>query len=340
MPKKELPFELKIPVIQAPMAGGHTTPELVAAVSNGGGLGSLGAGYMEPEAIREAIQKIRTLSSLPFNVNLFVPPPQTSSPPIERMQKILAKMWKELSSESFEVPSFSLPSFEEQVEVLIEEKVSIFSFTFGIPPSAILDQFRDKGIKIVGTATTPEEAQKLEKANVNAIVCQGKEAGGHRGNFSTDDPFYDLSTLLKLTKEKVSTPLIAAGGLMDGPSVAHALQQGAFAAQLGTVFLTTKESGSAPIYKKTLLQKPPLSTVITKAFTGKNARAVSNDFINRLKGSAVPEYPIQHFLTKKLRTLATEKEKVDLMSIWAGENYPQCQDLTVAELLSKIIDNL
>ncbi len=336
MPQKAFPVNLKIPVIQAPMAGGHTTPELIAAVCNAGALGSLGAGYMEPEAIRTAIQKTRTLTKLPFNVNLFAPSTQSPSHEVAAATEALIPIWRELSLDEFEMPFFELPSFEEQVQVLLEENVSIFSFTFGIPSSAILKAFKEKGVVVIGTATTPEEAEKLEAAGVDAIVCQGKEAGGHRGNFSDKDPLYSLEDLLSLSVGRIKLPLIAAGGLMDGAAVASVLEAGAGAAQMGTVFLTTVESGSAALYKQTLLQEPHAPTVLTKTFTGKSARTILNGFIEKMDQHPIADYPIQHLLTRKLRALAAEKGRPDLMAIWAGQGYPLCREISALKLLNEI----
>ena len=169
-------FPFTLPIIQAPMAGGITTPELVAAVSNTGALGSLGAGYMTPEEIRNAIRKIRSLTREPFNVNLFIPDGASLHPDTTEMKAILASIWHELTDAPFESNVISPFSFHEQVEVLLEEKVPIFSFTFGLPSSCIIEQFKKKGSLVFGTATTPDEARDLEKIGVDAIVCQGQEA--------------------------------------------------------------------------------------------------------------------------------------------------------------------
>jgi nitronate monooxygenase len=239
-------FNLRPPITQAPLAGGITTPELVATVSNAGALGSLGAGYMTPHELRSAIKKIKSLTNKPFNINLFIPEKTNLEYDLSPMKELLATLWQELSDTPFEISSFSPPSFDKQVQVILEENIPIFSFTFGIPSPSLIELFKQQNILVCGTATTPEEAEQLEKVGVDAIVCQGQEAGGHRGNFSSYDPLYSLATLLMLTREKVKTPLIAAGGIMNGKSSAATFLLGACAAQLRTAFLTTTESDASP----------------------------------------------------------------------------------------------
>lgn len=330
-----------IPIIQAPMAGGITTPELVATVSNTGALGSLGAGYMTPNEIRSAIRKIKSLTQKPFNVNLFIPESTLSEYDTSPMNELLATWWRELSDTPFEIAYSTKPlSFEDQVQVVLEEKVPVFSFTFGIAPPSLIGDFKTQGTLVFGTATTPEEAEALENVGVDAIVCQGQEAGGHRGTFSSYDPLYGLLILLALTKEKVKTPLIAAGGIMNGRSASAAFLAGACAAQLGTAFLTTTESGATSVYREALLQTPHLPTALTKAFTGKAARSVINAFMQKLESHPVPPYPIQHFLTHRLRSLAAQKNRPELMSIWAGQGYPLCRSISAAALIHQIVQEL
>lgn len=332
-------FNLDIPIIQAPM-GGIATPELVAAVSNAGALGSFGAGYMQPEDIRSSIRKIKSLTKKPFNINLFILETSSTSYDLSSMKTLLTPLWKELSDTPFEIPTLSPPSFDAQAEVLLEESIPIFSFTFGIPSTSLIKRFKKQGTLVCGTATNPEEAILLEEAGVDAIVCQGTEAGGHRGNFSSPDPFYSLSTLLMLTKKRVKTPLIAAGGIMDGDSAAAAFLLGASAVQLGTAFITTKESGAHSIYKQALLKKTYLPTTFTKAFTGKLARGIISPLMKKLDDYEIPPYPIQHLLTQKIRFLAAEKNRADLMSLWAGQCYPLCLSIAAAELIHLIVKEL
>lgn len=333
-------LDLDIPIIQAPMAGGITSPELVAAVSNTGALGSVGAGYMTPDDIRTTIRSIKSLTNKPYNINLFVPEtPESAADPSSMIQALKA-LWREMSDEPFETSSSSQPSFVEQVDVLLQEKVPYFSFTFGIPSDDIITKFKNNGTKILGTATTPDEAVELEKAGVDAIVCQGYEAGGHRGNFSSKDPCFSLLSLLSLASKRVKVPLVAAGGIMNGRLGASAILAGAKAVQMGTAFITVKESQAANTYKQVLLNGPYSPTCITKVVSGKPARAIENDLIEKLDGKDVPPYPKQHYLTQKLRALAAKKGKSEYMFLLAGQGYPLCGSQSAAELVKQISEEL
>jgi nitronate monooxygenase len=221
MMKTELTRKLRIkyPILQAPMAGGPTTPDLVASVSNAGGLGSLGAGYLTPEQIRNAIREIRGKTDRPFAVNLFVPEqPNTSVDTIAEMNDHLNTYRLSLGiAPNPSIPKFA-ESFDEQVQVVLEENVSVFSFTFGIPSQHIIQSMKQKGIVVMGTATTVDEAIALEAAGVDAIVAQGSEAGGHRGSFLTGsaDTLIGIMALVPQMVDHVSVPVIASGGIMDG----------------------------------------------------------------------------------------------------------------------------
>lgn len=333
-------FNLETPIIQAPMAGGITSPELVAAVSNAGALGSLGAGYMQPEEIRKVIRQIKSLTKKPFNVNLFVPESEHKDPDQSSLVEILKSLWRELSDEPFDGSTQTQPSFAEQVQVLLEESVPFFSFTFGIPDAQILKEFKKQGTVIIGTATTPDEAEKLEEAGMDAIVCQGYEAGGHRGTFTNRDPYFSLFTLLPLAAKRVKLPLIAAGGIMNGRLGASAMLAGASAIQMGTAFITVKESQAAPAYKQVLMNGPYSSTCITKVVSGKPARAIENELIDKLEGSEVASYPKQHYMTQKLRALAAKKGEPEYMFLLAGQGYPLCGSQTAAELVKQIQSEL
>lgn len=326
---------LKLPLIQAPM-GGVATPQLAAAVSNTGALGSLGGGYMTPEELQKVVRETKVLTKHPFGVNLFVLEKDILLPDLLAALEFIKPFWKELTDELLEVPTeLKLPAFEEQVEVLLEEKISVFSFTFGIPSEDIIQRFRKQGILVFGTATNPREAILLERVGCDGIVCQGYEAGGHRGCFSNPDPCYSLSVLLSLTKRVVKLPLIAAGGIMDGYGIAAALAMGAKYAQLGTAFVTTIESGANQAYKKALLEENA-PTKLSKAFTGKLARLIENRFVAELGKKAVLPYPVQHFLTAKLRALAAQKGRMDLMFLLAGQGYPLCQSISARDLIQQM----
>lgn len=332
---------LKNKIIQAPMAGGITTPELVASVSNAGGMGSLGAGYMTPQEIRSAIKQIKALTNQPFAVNLFVPQPFFATDlDIEQARQEVQAACPELK---FPIPTIHppyAPSFDEQMQVLLEEKVAIFSFTFGIPSKEWIEAFKNQNIKLLGTATTLAEAKLLEEAEVDAIIAQGSEAGGHRGTFITapEDGLNQTSHLVPILVEYCKVPIIAAGGIMDALDIVKFLRLGAFTVQMGTVFLCCPESGAHPSFKKLLLNLNADETVLTRAFSGKLARGINNQFIERMQShvNTIIDYPIQNALTIPMRKEAAKQNNTDFMSMWAGKKAYQCTAISAAELVQSL----
>ncbi|HSX25692.1 MAG TPA: nitronate monooxygenase [Chlamydiales bacterium] len=327
-----------LPLIQAPMAG-VTSPELVAAVSKTGAVGSLGAAMMEPEEIRKAIRQIRELTRRPFNVNLFFYSLPHQVVPFESFLKQLKHYEKEVGfSASMELKP--PPSFDKQVAVLLEERVPIFSFTFGIPPVSVIRDFHRHQAIVIGTATHPKEALALQEMGVDFIVCQGKEAGGHRGTFlgSAMESLSPTFELLQETKESIKRPLIAAGGIMDGKSIRKAFEMGAEAVQMGTAFLTCHESGAHPVYKKALLEWKNRKTELTRAFTGRLARAIENRFMLDMAPleKEIPPYPIAQSLTAPMRKAAAAIENGEFMALYAGEHFSSCQSLSAQELIARL----
>ncbi len=236
------------PVIQAPMGGGPSTPELVAAVSNAGGLGSLGAAYLAPDQITETIRRIKSLTSKPFNVNLFAGGYEAKT---DRNPKPMLAMLAEIHG-SLGLPAPVLPEvppdpFPEQFEAVLAADPPIFSFTFGIPNADAMDRLKARHITVIGTATTVEEARMLSEAGVDAILAQGAEAGAHRGTFAGpfESAMIPTFQLVPSISNAVSLPVIASGGIMDGHDILQALRLGASAAALGTAFLACPESGAS-----------------------------------------------------------------------------------------------
>ncbi|WP_420420638.1 NAD(P)H-dependent flavin oxidoreductase [Simkania sp.] len=311
-------LKLPFPLIQAPMAGPASHPDLTAAVSNAGGLGSFGAGYLSADKIREAIHAIRFQTEAPFNLNLFVP---------GKFEVNAAKI--KASMEAMQ------PYFEEQMSVVIEEKVPVFSFTFGIPEEKWLRQLKGEGTVLIGTATHLEEALALEQSGVDFIVAQGKEAGGHRGTFigKEEDALDSTEVLVKELKRHVQTPIIAAGGVMNREDVKQALEWGACAVQMGTAFLTTQECPIHPKYRQILLAQEEDNTRLTRAFSGRLARGVRNRFLDEMERINVPDYPIQNALTRPIRQAASAQARTEFMSLWAGERAFLCQQQSVASLI-------
>ncbi|MFC7366257.1 MULTISPECIES: NAD(P)H-dependent flavin oxidoreductase [Bhargavaea] len=327
-------LEMDYPIIQAPMAG-STTPGFVAACLEAGILGSLGAGYMTAEDTRAAIREIRDLSAKPFNVNLFVPErPERDERVIGEAHRALEPYREELGLPG-ETPALSESEFSRQVAVLIDEGVEVVSFTFGLPDEETVRKLKDAGALLIGTATTPEEAMEAERSGMDAVVLQGKEAGGHRGAFLDDDRFLALRELLG--EAKLTVPVIAAGGIHDAETVRAALDAGASAVQVGTALLVTEESGANDLHKEAILKSSEGETVITKAFSGKNARGLNNRFIEEMAEAAIAPYPIQNDLTKPIRSAAGKQGKTGLLSLWSGESGWKARRGKVSEIVKRLI---
>jgi len=336
-------LNIEYPILQAPMAGGPTTPDLVAAVSNSGGLGNLGAGYLTPEQIRSAILEIRQRTDRPFGVNLFVPEqPSVSEETIAGMNDLLNQYRVELGiATNPSIPKLS-EMFEEQTQVLLEENVPVFSFTFGILKQEVIQTMKKRGIFVVGTATTVEEAMQLESAGVDAIVAQGSEAGGHRGTFlrNAADALIGIMALVPQIADHVSVPVVASGGIMDGRGLVASLTLGASAVQMGTAFLASPESGAHAAYKQKVMSSNEDCTEVTCAYSGKAARGIRTKFMNDLRfyRGTIPAYPIQNALTRDIRQAAAKANNPAYMSLWAGQGLRLATDRAAAATIKQTIE--
>lgn len=329
------------PVIQAPMGGGPSTPELVAAVSNAGGLGSLGAAYLSPQQITEAISKIKSLTSKPFNVNLFAGGYETRPHDPKPMLAMLAEIHESLALPAPIFPQLPPDPFPEQFDAVLAADPPIFSFTFGIPHSDTMAKLKAHHIVIIGTATTVEEARMLADAGVDAILAQGAEAGAHRGTFAGpfESAMIPTFQLVSSIHSAVRLPVIASGGLMDGGDISQALQLGASAAALGTAFLTCPESGASETYKRAVLAARADTTVITRAFSGRPARGLTNAFITKMtdKENLILPYPLQNILTRAMRTAAASRGDSGFLSLWAGTGVARARVLPAAALAKQLV---
>ena len=320
------------------MAGGPSTPALAAAVSEAGGLGSYGAAYLVVEKVREVIREIRTRTSRPFAINLFADdgaPAEAAT--LRAAQAALAKYRSELGlTESPPAPSVTLA---QAFAMLVEEKVPVFSFTFGIPSREILDQARRAGMLTLGTATCVEEARALEKAGVEMIAAQGAEAGGHRGVFdrSADPPLIGTMALVPQVVDAVRVPVIAAGGIMDGRGFAAALALGAGAVSMGTAFLRCPEAGTSAPYREALQKARDDSTVITRAFSGRPARGLANRFTREMAAAPLAPYLAQNSLTREIRAAAVKAGVAELLSLWAGQGVALGRDETAAQIVARVV---
>jgi nitronate monooxygenase len=334
---------LTYPIIQAPLAGGGDTPALVAAVCEAGGLGFIGAAYLTPERIGEASHEVRTRTSRPFGINLFAPLPAPDAPrdPTVALERV-APFFSELGLPPPAVPVQAHDSFNEQLAAALKSGASFFSFTFGILPKNAIETIKGRGMFLIGTATTVEEAVALEKAGVDAVVTQGSEAGGHRGTFCADFDSGMVGTisLVPQAVDALTVPVIASGGIMDGRGIAAALALGASAVQLGTAFLTCDEAGVPEAYKKAILKARENETRLTRAFSGRPARGIINRFMTEVErsdasGSILP-FPLQNALTRPLRNAAAKQGRAEFLSLWAGQGVRLARRQAAARLVERL----
>src|ERR1700692_4842651 len=292
------------PVIQGPL-GGLSSQKLTAAVSNFGGLGSFGAHSLTPGAIKDVIAEIRSLTSKPFAMNLWVSMEDEGARISDEnaFNRSLAPLAVHIASLGAPRPAYKPYSsirFEDQARVLLDEKVPVFSFIYGIPSQEILEECRTKHIVTIGTATTPDEAAALQDAGVDAIVASGFEAGGHRGSFlrSAEDSLTGTFSLVPQIADIADVPVIAAGGIGDARGVVAAMALGADAVQLGTAFLACEESGASRLHRDALLGKHAGHTALTRGFTGRLALGIDNRLMEELnrKGTEILPYPLQRGL--------------------------------------------
>ncbi|MGG3823082.1 NAD(P)H-dependent flavin oxidoreductase [Geobacillus thermodenitrificans] len=330
---------LPVPIIQAPMAGGVSTPELAAAVSNAGGLGFLAGGYQTAERMRTEIHKLRTLTDRPFGVNVFVPGETTvDEETLSRYRAVLATEAERLGATVGE-PKWDDDDWEAKLDVLLKERVPVVSFTFGCPETAVITALQKAGAFVIVTVTSVEEAQIAAEAGANALCVQGAEAGGHRASFRNDPEKDEVLTLFPLLADvhaSVRLPLVAAGGIMDGYGIAAALQAGASAVQLGTAFLRCPESGAHPLHKQALVDPRFTETAVTRAFTGRPARGLANRFMAEYSDLAPAAYPQVHHMTKPMRAAAAKVGDRERMALWAGEGYRMARELPAGELVREL----
>jgi len=337
-------LKLVHPIIQAPLAGGGDTPALVASVSEAGALGFIGAAYLMPAQIIEASRAVKGRTARPFGINLFVPlrapeTPRDLGPALEHV----APFYAELGLPPPTVPLSSADIFGEQLAAALESGASVFSFTFGILPTTAIGAIKDRGMFLMGTATTVAEAVALEKAGVDAVVAQGSEAGGHRATFAADFDAAMVGTLALVPQvvDAVTVPVIASGGIMDGRGLAAALALGASAVQLGTAFLTCDEAGIPDAYKAAILRAREDETRLTRAFSGRWARGIVNRFMTEVERAAPSEailpFPLQNVLTRPLRNAAAKQGRAEFLSLWAGQGVRLARRQPAASLIAQLV---
>jgi nitronate monooxygenase len=333
------------PIVQAPMAGGVSVPKLAAAVCEAGGLGFLAAGYKTADGMYEEIKQLRSLTGRPFGVNLFMPQPEYADPAaIDVYAHQLAGEASWYEAELGDPDSGRDDGYETKLAVLRDNPVPVVSFHFGTPSREVVDALHRVGTFVLVTATTPDEAQAVERAGADAVITQGVEAGGHQGTHrdlpETDGAGIGLLSLVAQIRETVSIPIIAAGGIMRGGQIAAVLAAGASAAQLGTAFLATAESGANTLHKQALTHPLFVRTELTRAFSGRPARGLVNRFLREHGPYAPAAYPEIHHLTSPLRKAAAKAGDAQGMALWAGQGHRMARELPAGQLVEVLAGEL
>ncbi|MET8944172.1 nitronate monooxygenase [Streptomyces sp. NPDC004542] len=326
------------PIVQAPMAGGVSVPQLAAAVSEAGGLGFLAAGYKTADGMYQEIKQLRSLTGRPFGVNLFMPQPEhPDSGAVEVYAHQLAGEASWYETELGDPDSGRDDGYDAKLAVLLDNPVPVVSFHFGVPSRDALDSLRRAGTLTLVTATTAEEAVAVERAGADAVIAQGVEAGGHQGTHrdiqENDGSGIGLLALITQVRETVGIPIVAAGGIMRGSQIAAVRAAGASAAQLGTAFLATPESGAKAPHKQALTNPLYARTELTRAFSGRPARALVNRFVREHGPYAPAAYPEVHHLTSTLRLAAAKAGDAQGMALWAGQGHRMARELPAGQLV-------
>jgi len=335
---------VRFPIIQAPMAG-VSTPELAAAVSNAGGLGSIGVGATDASGARAMIDALKQLTDRPFNVNLFVHKDPVRNP--EREERWLGGLASEFARFDARPPEHlqtiytSFASDPDMLDMLVETRPPIVSFHFGTPGADQIAALKAAGCTLLATATNLDEGLELQAAGMDAIIAQGIEAGGHRGVFdpAKPDPALGTLALTRLLAARLDVPIIAAGGIMDGRGIAAALALGAEVAQLGTAFIACPESAADATYRDTLLSDRALHTEMTSAISGRPARCMVNQFTtwgHAHRDLAPPDYPVAYDAGKALNKAAKKKGVHTFGAQWAGQGAPLARAMPAAELVETL----
>jgi len=335
-------FGIELPIIQAPMAGSQGSA-LAIAVSNAGGLGSLGCAMLGPDQIRAELKAITSATSQPYNANFFVHKQPLPDPAREdAWRKVLAPYFAEHSIDPASIPAGPQrsPFDDAAADVLEEFKPPIVSFHFGLPSEALMKRVRGWGSKVLSSATTLNEARYLEARGVDAIIAQGYEAGGHRGMFLTEDLNAQpgTSALVQQIVSAVRVPVIAAGGIADAEGVKAALAGGASAVQVGTAYLFTPEATTNPLHRAALKSSAARTTAVTNLFTGRPARGIVNRLMREIgpMNAKAPAFPLAATAIFALRSRAEPNGVNDFTSMWAGQSAALCREMPAAELTKSL----
>ncbi len=340
-------LDIQYPIMQGPFGGGLSSVELTAAVSKAGGLGGYGAYTLSPDEIREADRNIKLATDKPYNLNLWISDTDAvngmiSDDQYEQAVNVFRPYFDEAGIDLPPKPAPFKSRFENQLEAVLDIRPKVFSFMFGIPSDDILERCRRLGIKTVGAATTLDEAIALDNIGLDMIIASGFEAGGHRPSFMASAEASTTGTfvLLQLMKEKIKTPIIAAGGIANGTGVAAALALGASAAQIGTAFLACEESNALPIHREMLFSDAAKHTTLSRAFTGRLGRGLTSRIATDLVGKEAQflPFPLQTTFMAPLRKAALDQQKNDMVLFWGGQIAPILKHRKATELMHAIIE--
>ncbi|HVB00634.1 MAG TPA: nitronate monooxygenase [Acidimicrobiales bacterium] len=329
-----LPSEL--PIVQAPMAGGPSTPELTAAVAEAGAYGFVAAGYLTAEELHSAIEATRMLTNAPFGVNLFVPSTPGNAEEVVAYARLI-KPEAERFGIALGEPRWEDDAYEAKLDVVESDHVHLVSFTFGCPAWEVVDRLHRANCQVAITVTSVSEAQLAIEVGADLLVVQGTEAGGHQGSFADLDANYrPLLSVLAEIRETTFVSVIGTGGVMTGRDAAAVLRAGAIAVQLGTALLCTPEAGTSLPYRRALLDAPYPDTIVTRAYSGRFARGLANRFALEYDGQAPQAYPEVHHLTRPIRVAATRVSDASVPNLWAGTGWRQLTSEPAATIIRRI----
>jgi nitronate monooxygenase len=338
MADMKLPCEL--PIIQAPMAGGPSTPELTAAVTRAGGFGILAAGYLSPPQLVASIGAARALGGAPFGVNIFCPSRPADLEPVRRFAQVIQPESDRLGVPLGE-PRWDDDAFDDKLEIVASEHVNLVSFTFGCPGASSIDDLHTADCRVAVTVTSRQEAQFAEGAGADLLLVQGTEAGGHQGSFLKLAPNVSpLLPLLEEIRESAGIPTVGSGGIMTGTRAAEVLSKGAIGVQLGTAFLCSREAGTSLTYRRALLERTYPETLLTRAFSGRYARGLANPFALEYGELAPEAYPEVHHLTRPLRVAAAQAGDPSTPNLWAGTGWQSVASESAQAIVRRIAGEL
>lgn len=327
---------LPMPIVQAPLAGGASTPELAAAVNSAGGLGFLAAGYRTVDALGEDIRRLRSLTDAPFGVNVFAPPaPAVDAAAIQTYAGQLRADAERYGARLGE-PRHDDDEFAAKLQLVRDESVAVVSFTFGCPERDVVACLRQAGCDVWVTITNADEALQAQSVGADALVVQGFEAGGHRAYFTDTPDAEELGLLaaLRLVRNRVELPLVAAGAIADGAAVAAVLCAGAAAAQIGSALMLAPEAGTSEPHRAALAEEG--STRLTRAFSGRQARGIVNRFMREHSANAPIAYPDVHHMTTPIRAAARAAGDPQGINLWAGQAHSLAQSAPAAEIVRRL----